>query len=162
SPLAIGMAGFGAAITTAPGSRTWHGGGGRGPGPTGPEGGGTWSGLMPGGPATDGTAPAGDAGWGSAPGVGKGSASWLGWPCCPGARDRLHEQPELVGVVALAARAVQAAQRPIEPVPQRLVVAPPLLEGGEQLQGQPLQRAHVVGQVLGGGRRQASGSGVRE
>jgi hypothetical protein len=73
------------------------------------------------------------------------------WRRRRGARDWLHEQEELVGVVTLAAWAVQAAQQHVEPVPQRLVVASLLLEGGEQLQDQALQRGHVVGQVLGGG-----------
>jgi hypothetical protein len=93
----------------------------------------------------------------------RGLGRRLGWRRrCLGAPDRLHEQQELVRIVALAPRAVQAAQQPVEPVPQRLVVAPLLLECGEQLQDQAPERGHVVGQVLGGRRRQASGSGVRE
>jgi hypothetical protein len=70
-----------------------------------------------------------------------------------GVRDRFHEQQELVRVVTLAPRAVQAMQQHVEPVPQRLVVAALLLEGGEQLQDHALQRGHVVRQVLGGRRR---------
>src|SRR5258705_12817442 len=82
SPLAIGVAGFGAAITTVLGSRNWHGGGGggvgRGPGSPDPEGGGTCSGLVSVGPGTDGGAPAGGAGGGSAAGAGKGAGPWRG------------------------------------------------------------------------------------
>lgn len=64
--------------------------------------------------------------------------------------------------MTLAAWAVQAAQQHVEPVPQRLVVVPLLVQRGQQLQDHTLERGDVVGQVLGGGRRQASGSGARE
>ena len=45
---------------------------------------------------------------------------------------------------------------------QGFVVALTLVQRREQLQDHALERARVVGQLLGGGRRQASGGGVRE
>jgi hypothetical protein len=56
----------------------------------------------------------------------------------------------LVGIEALAARAVQAAQQQVEPVPQRLVVPVTLAQRGEQFQDHALERGHIVGQLLGG------------
>jgi hypothetical protein len=67
-------------------------------------------------------------------------------------RGRICEQQELVGITALAARAVQATQQQVEPVPQRLVVALLLVERRQQLHHHALERGRVVGQVLGGGR----------
>ena len=78
------------------------------------------------------------------------------------ARGHLREQQQLVGVEALAARPIQAAQQQVDPVPHRLVVAIALVQRGQQFQDHALERGHVVGQLLGGGRRQASSSGVRE
>src|SRR5262249_49127821 len=76
------------------------------------------------------------------------------------ARGRLREEKQLVGVHAFAARPVQAAQQQVEPVPQRLDVAITLMQRGQQFQDHALERGRVVGQVLGGGRREIS-SGVR-
>src|SRR5436305_1212191 len=81
SPLAIGIAGLGTAITTVLGSRSWHGdvgGSGRGLWAMGSGGGEPCSGLVSGGADAGGETTAGGAGWGSASGAGKGSVSWLG------------------------------------------------------------------------------------
>jgi hypothetical protein len=66
------------------------------------------------------------------------------------ARGHLREQQGLAGVEALAAWPVQAAQQPVEPVPQGLVVALTLVQRVEQFQDHALERGRVVGQVLGG------------
>jgi hypothetical protein len=67
----------------------------------------------------------------------------------------------LVGVDALPARPVQVAQQQVDPVPQPVEVAIALVQRGQQFQNHALERGHVVGQLLGGGWRQAS-SGIRE
>jgi hypothetical protein len=67
----------------------------------------------------------------------------------------------LVGVDAFAAAPVQAAQQQAEAVSQSLDVTIALVQGTQQFQDHALKRGHVVGQLLGGSRRQA-GSGVRE
>jgi hypothetical protein len=77
------------------------------------------------------------------------------------AHGRLSEEQELVGVNAFAARPVQAAQQQVEAVPQPLNVAIALVQRGQQFQDHALERGRVVGQVLGGSRREIS-SGVRE
>jgi hypothetical protein len=65
------------------------------------------------------------------------------------ARDQLREQQGLAGVEALATRPVQATQQQVESMPQGLVIALTLVQRGQQLQDHALERARVVGQVLG-------------
>jgi len=48
------------------------------------------------------------------------------------ARGQLREQQGLLGVEAFATRPVPAAQQQVDPVPQRLVVTPVLVQRGQQ------------------------------
>jgi hypothetical protein len=66
-----------------------------------------------------------------APPLGLGRRGRLGRGGCRVlARSHLREQQELVGVAALAARPVQAAQQQVDPVPQPLVVTITLMQRG--------------------------------
>src|SRR5262249_12285336 len=78
SPLAIGIAGLGAAITTASGSGGRHAGNGAG---------GRWSwsvACWSGAIGLGVTGAEGSAGWGPGCGASMASGSWLGCTCCPG------------------------------------------------------------------------------
>jgi hypothetical protein len=77
------------------------------------------------------------------------------------ARSHLCEQQGLVGIEAFTAGSIQAAQQQIDSVPQGLVVTIALVQRSQQFQNHALQRGHILGQLLSGGRRPVR-SGVRK